>query len=537
MPPPARPPNSDRPAPLVGGGASRRVTDLTAHRAMIVLGAVAIPLFWALDRLHGAVYDDPLVYRLALSAAAFGVLALTYASGAVRHHVRVLTVGFIYVIAAFFGWTAAKNGLDAAWTSGVLLVVALCGLVLTHFSRTEGRLLAKLGGLGLAALAPVAWTTPPPGGIEYPLTSLAATVLFGLVALLVIGVTRLRDARALRESQDALSASYAELVAVHEEAEADRRLLQTVIDAVPDAIFAVDEDGRFLAANATGVRRTGAPSADDVLGKTALDVLPPDVARTLHDGRLPVLATGEPILDMEHPLVGAGGEGRVGSTSRVPLRDAGGAVVGVVGITRDVTEQKRAEAEVGAQRRLLQATVDALPLSVLVMDTELRAVLANVHAGRMSSGGTSEGVLGKRPSDALPPSIAREIEGRLQAVLDRNAPGDPFEHPLAGGAGGPRTVEAAHVPLRDAEGGAVGVIAVVRDVTEQHEARTALVAAKEAAEASTRAKSRVPRQHEPRDPDAHERRHRHDVAPPRHGPRRRAAGVRRDDPDERATRS
>ena len=487
MPPPARPPNSDRPAPLVGGGASRRVTDLTAHRAMIVLGAVAIPLFWALDRLHGAVYDDPLAYRLALSAAAFGVLALTYASGAVRHHVRVLTVGFIYVIAAFFGWTAAKNGLDAAWTSGVLLVVALCGLVLTHFSRTEGRLLAKLGGLGLATLAPVAWTAPPPGGTEYPLASLAATVLFGLVALLVVGAARLRDARALRQSQDALSASYAELVAVHEEAEADRRLLQTVIDAVPDAIFAVDEDGRFLAANATGVRRTGAPSADDVLGKTALDVLPPDAARTLHDGRLPVLATGEPILDMEHPL--AGGEGRVGSTSRVPLRDAGGAVVGVVGITRDVTEQKRAEAEAGAQRRLLQATVDALPLSVLVMDTELRAVLANVHAGRMSSGGSSDGMLGKRPSDVLPPLIAREIEGRLQAVLDRNAPGDPFEHPLAGGAGAPRTVEAAHVPLRDAEGGAVGVIAVVRDVTEQHEARTALVAAKEAAEASTRAKS------------------------------------------------
>ena len=467
---PPRPPVPPRPAP--GGAAD--LADLRAHRLMIALGAAAIPTFWVLDRLQGAVYDDPLGYRLALTGVALGALVLSFVSGAVRERIRVVTVGFVYVVAAFFGWTAAKNGLDAAWTSGLLLTTALCGLLLAHFSRTERRLFAKVGGLGVALLAPAAWTAPPPGGLEYPLVSLAATVLFGLAALLVIGVTRLRDARALRQSQDALSASYAELVAVHEEAEAGRRLLQTVVDAVPDAIFAVDRDGRFLMANATGVARTSTASVEDLLGKTAHDAFPPDVAVQVHDGRLPVLQEGSPLSGVEHPLAGLDDEDGIGLTTRVPLRDAGGAVVGVVGITRDVTDERRAQADVQAQRRLLQATVDALPLSVLVMDDGFRVLLANTDAGGVNPGVAADDMVGKRPSDVLPPPLAREIEGRMQAVLDRNAPGDPFEHPLVDGTGADRTGETTHVPLRDGGGAAVGVIAVTRDVTGPKRAEAAL---------------------------------------------------------------
>ena len=482
---PPRTPAPPRPAPAGPMGTS----DLRAHRLMIALGAVAIPTFWVLNRLHGFTYDDPLGYRLALTGLALGVLVLTFVSGAVRERIRPVTVAFVYVVAAFFGWTAAKNGLDAAWTSGVLLVTALCGLVLVHFSRAERPLYGKVAALAVAILAPVAWTAPPPGGLEYPLASLVATVLFGLVALAVVGVTRLQDLGQLRESEAALSASYDELVAVKEEAEAGRRMLQTVIDAVPDAIFAVDRDGRVLAANQTGVLWTGLPSVEAVLGKMAPDVLPGEAGRMIHEGRLPVLETGEPIANLEHPLAAFNAAGRTGSTSRLPLRDGGGAVIGVVGVTRDVTDERRALVEAAAQRRLLQATVDALPLSVLVMGTDFRAVLANTWAGRYNPGTTPEDMVGLRPSDVLPPPLARDIEGRMQAVLDRNAPGDPFEHPLVDGSGAERVAETTHVPLWDEGGAAVGVIAVTRDVTEPKRAEAALREAKEAAEASTRAKS------------------------------------------------
>ena len=456
---------------------------------MIALGATAIPAFWVLDRLQGFVYDDPLGYRLALAGGAFGVLVLTYASPAVRRRIYALSVAFIYVIAAFFGWTAAKNGLDPAWTAGVLLVASLCGLVLGQFARTERRLLWTLGGLGLAVVVPVALTAPPPGGLEYPLATFAATLSCGLVALAVIGGTRIRGTRALHASQEALAASNARLADAVEAAEARRRLLQTVIDAVPDAIFAVDRDGRFLAANASGAGWAGGVAVGDLLGKTAHEVFAPDDARTFHEGRLPILETGEPSLDVEHPLAVAGGGEGVGVTSRVPLRDAGGAVVGVVGVTRDVTAERRAQAELDAQRRLLQATVDALPLSVMVTDADYRAVLVSDGAARLLGGGAKEDLVGVRPPDVLPAALATTIEGRLRTALDENASGEPFEHPAPDDAHGERTFETTHVPLRDADGAPVGVIAVTRDVSDQKRAEADLVAAKEAAEASTRAKS------------------------------------------------
>ena len=455
----------------------------------MALGVVGLPAFWVFDWATGAGYDDPLAVRLALSGLGFGMLALTYVSAWGRDHARALLVGLVYAVAVFIGVTAARNGVDATWTSGVLLITFVCGLALAMFAETAREVAATLAALGGVLIGAAALTGAPPGGFVYPLSALALTVAFGLGALYVVGVSRLQTAAALASSRDALASSYDDLVAAKEAAEAERRLLQTVIDAVPDAIFAVDRDGRFLVANRTGAARVGAPGVEAVLGRTALDVLPGDAGRTIHDGRLPILETGEPILDMEHPLATPDGEARVGSTSRVPLRDGGGAVVGVVGVTRDVTDERRAHAEARAQRRLLQATVDALPLSVLVADADLRVVLANTHAGRYNPGAAGTDLVGKRPSDVFPPPVAREVEGRMRAVLARGAPADPFEHPLLDGTGANRTAETTHVPLHDEGGAVVGLVGVTRDVTEQRRAEATLREAKEAAEASTRAKS------------------------------------------------
>ena len=154
----------------------------------------------------------------------------------------------------------------------------------------------------------------------------------------------------------------------------------------------------------------------------------------------------------------------VGLTSRVPLRDGAGAVVGVVGITRDVTEERQARAEVEDQKRLLQATVDALPLGVLVTDRDLRVALANAEAGELNGVPSSEALLGVAPSEALPPEIAGPVEARMRAALDGDRT-DPFEHPLIVGDG--RTAETIYAPLPGPDGAPTGVIAVTRDVTEQ----------------------------------------------------------------------
>ncbi|MDT7856583.1 PAS domain-containing protein [Rubrivirga sp. S365] len=298
-----------------------------------------------------------------------------------------------------------------------------------------------------------------------------------------------RDVTEARAAEAALREAKRAAEAREREAEGQHALLRAVIDTVPDVVVAIDRDGRVLAANVASLADATVDSVEAAVGRSVFEVFVGSMAKQIFRSRLPVLESGEAILDVEHPLARPDGEERTGLTSRVPLCDGGGAVVGVVGVTRDVTDERRARAAVEDQKRLLQATVDALPLSVLVMDADFRVALANADASRYNPVAAPSDIIGKRAADTLPPALACDIEGRMQAVLKRNAPGCPFEHPLLNGTGDRRTAETTHVPLRDAAGGAVGVIAVTRDVTVEREAQSALVAAKEAAEASTRAKS------------------------------------------------
>lgn len=122
----------------------------------------------------------------------------------------------------------------------------------------------------------------------------------------------------------------------------ERLLLRTVIDNLPDAIFAKDLHGRRMLANRADLNSIGKPEAE-VLGKTAAELFPPHVAIHFEADDDTVLQTGQPVLDREEFLVNAEGRQIWRLTSKVPLRDAAGQVVGLVGIGRDITERKRVE--------------------------------------------------------------------------------------------------------------------------------------------------------------------------------------------------
>jgi PAS domain S-box-containing protein len=159
---------------------------------------------------------------------------------------------------------------------------------------------------------------------------------------------RIEELVAERTAQ--LSRANAELereVAERERAEAalahERNLLRALIDNMPDYIFVKDRDSRFLLNNVAHARILGAEKPQDVLGHTDRDYFPRDLAeRYLHDEQR-VVATGEAIVAREEPTVDPAGHPRWVSTTKVPLRDPAGAIVGLVGISRDVSDRRQAE--------------------------------------------------------------------------------------------------------------------------------------------------------------------------------------------------
>jgi PAS domain S-box-containing protein len=123
----------------------------------------------------------------------------------------------------------------------------------------------------------------------------------------------------------------------------ERNLLRTLIDTLPDYIFAKDLDGRFLISNQAHAQAVRVDNPDDMIGKTAYDYWEPELAAKYDADDRAVMTSGLPLLNQERVSVNATSEKIWVSTSKVPLRDSAGNIVGVIGLSRDITDRKKAE--------------------------------------------------------------------------------------------------------------------------------------------------------------------------------------------------
>lgn len=155
--------------------------------------------------------------------------------------------------------------------------------------------------------------------------------------------------RELSESNERLRAQIAARDAAEQRltaSEAERAranaLLQTIVESAPSLIFAKDLEGRMLLANPPVLALIGKPW-EQVEGRTDLELIDNRAqaeAITRNDRHL--LATGHPV-QFEEVLGSESGEDRVWFSIKAPLRDSQGVVVGLVGVSVEITEHKRLE--------------------------------------------------------------------------------------------------------------------------------------------------------------------------------------------------
>ncbi|MGA3283014.1 MAG: ATP-binding protein [Verrucomicrobiota bacterium] len=140
-----------------------------------------------------------------------------------------------------------------------------------------------------------------------------------------------------------LSAKNAELVRVNEELADARRQLQTLLDNIPDRIYFKDTQSRFLKLNQALAKRLGVANPEQAIGKTDFDFQLRERAKEFYADEQRIMETGEALISKTEKQVMPGGETAWTSTTKVPMRDPEGKIIGLVGINRDITQQKRAE--------------------------------------------------------------------------------------------------------------------------------------------------------------------------------------------------
>ncbi len=126
----------------------------------------------------------------------------------------------------------------------------------------------------------------------------------------------------------------------------ERDLMRIIIDNLPDCIYAKDMQGRFVLNNIAHMKHLGSKSTTEMLGKSDFDYFPKELATQFFSDEQKIIQTGVPLINQEQfkEVYSAGRpEKRWSYSSKVLWRDPQGRVIGTVGITRDIHENKLTE--------------------------------------------------------------------------------------------------------------------------------------------------------------------------------------------------
>ena len=145
----------------------------------------------------------------------------------------------------------------------------------------------------------------------------------------------------------------------------ERNLLRTLIDNIPDFIYYKDKKSRFVRINKAQAEWLGLSSPEQALGTSDFDYYPEETARKFYKEEQRIIKSGKPMINREEVQPDSKGNVKwISSTTKVPLRNSKGDVIGIVGISRDITKQKETE-------RLLKEAHDMLEQRVKERTEEL----------------------------------------------------------------------------------------------------------------------------------------------------------------------
>ena len=261
---------------------------------------------------------------------------------------------------------------------------------------------------------------------------------------------------------------------VEEELVAERDLLNTLINTLPDSIFIKDVMGRILLDNDAHRRTLGASTLEQVMGKTDFDFHPREQAAQYDADEKRIIRSGEPLIDKMEPFIDKDHNQRWLLTTKVPLRDRQGNITGIVGYNHDFTEHKEAEEALAQERNLLHALIDNLPDHIYAKDAAGRFTLANMAVARHVGAAKPDELIGKTDFDFYPRDLARQFQADEQALIQSGESLLNHEEFTRDQNDQPKWLLATKVLLHDSQGNYTGLVGIGRDITERKQAEAAL---------------------------------------------------------------
>jgi PAS domain S-box-containing protein len=415
-------------------------TDWAVQTALLLAAAAAALL--TLASVASGVFACAAVYAAACALALLGVRAFHQRQIVTA---RTASAGTILSLAAGLVIGLAElNGI----TVGILLVAVVFNSLLTGARGGWMTMLAALAaGLMVFLNGRYAWWEPL-------IVDDSLGTFIALAAQLAAAAWLVSRAAGSRQR-------------VERELEAERGLLRTIIDTVPDLIFVRDTQGRYMRINEAMRKHAGQTQDTDILGKRFDDVFPKSIYSGQIDDELRRVLAGESLLgQIDLEIAPESGEETWYTKYKAPLRDSTGSITGMVGVVKITNEQTRVEQE-------LRALLEAVPDTIIVYDRQgiCQSVQVKNPADLIVP---AEHMPGKSLDELLPAAVASEFRQRITATLSPSGvETNPYEFELDMPGGH------SHFESRMVAVGSDRVMAIVRNITERKRAEAELHDSKE----------------------------------------------------------
>lgn len=248
----------------------------------------------------------------------------------------------------------------------------------------------------------------------------------------------------------------------------ETNLLNSLLESVPDSIYFKNKKSQFIRVSKSFLKKHNISDVEDIIGKTDADFLNTEFASQTFQEEQLMMETGKPVLDKLQSKSDASGKVRYDIANKIPIFDLNNRIVGLFGISRDITELKNAELKLNKERELLQSLLDNTPDTIYFKDLSSKFTKINLAQANLLGLQSPEEAIGKDDFDFAPPEQASIFYRDELNIMKTGKPLLNHIERVRRTDGAVAWVSTTKVPIKDHTGKISGLVGVSRDVTESH---------------------------------------------------------------------
>lgn len=248
----------------------------------------------------------------------------------------------------------------------------------------------------------------------------------------------------------------------------EQNLLRSLMENIPDAIYFKDRASRFTKVN-HAMAQSYRKDAESIIGKTDFDLFTQEHAHPAYEDEQRIILGGKCIIGKIEKETFVDGSTKWVNTTKVPLRDKCGRIIGTMGISRDISDLKRAQDNLTEEHRLLSTILNGVPDRIFVKDTEGRYIGSNRLHLKFLGVNDEKQVLGTTLYDHASNERADKYFKEDMEIIRTGKELINSEEHRENPDGSVFWYLTSKVPLINETGDCVGLVGISRDVTVQKE--------------------------------------------------------------------